>query len=79
MSELIESSRRRKDLLKHMILQIHQGMAPDQVRTQIVRLLARCRTAMSLKSNRSSSTMGATEEILRLCDLHSAACRAQST
>ncbi len=39
MSELIENARRRKDLLKHMILQIHQGVAPAQVRSQIIRLL----------------------------------------
>ena len=29
MSELIENTRRRKDLLKHMILQLHEGKAPE--------------------------------------------------
>ena len=39
MSELIENAQRRKELLKHMILQLHKGEAPDQVRDQLVRLL----------------------------------------
>lgn len=32
MSELINNSERRKELLKHMILQLHEGEAPAQVR-----------------------------------------------
>lgn len=32
MSELINNSN-RKALLKHMILQLHEGEAPDQVKT----------------------------------------------
>src|SRR5512139_1653008 len=74
MSELIENSRKRKDLLKHMILQIHQGMAPDQVRTQIVRLLGQVPYGDVVEVEQELVTEGVpTEEILRLCDLHSAA------
>ena len=74
MSELIENSRRRKDLLKHMILQIHQGMAPDQVRTQIVRLLGQVPYGDVVEVEQELVNDGVpTEEILRLCDLHSAA------
>jgi len=32
MSELINNSKKRKELLKHMILQLHAGEAPDLVR-----------------------------------------------
>ena len=39
MSELIGKAERRKELLKHMILQLHEGEAPEQVRAQLVRLL----------------------------------------
>ena len=34
MSELIKNARKRKDLLKHMILQLHKVEAPEEVRTQ---------------------------------------------
>jgi DUF438 domain-containing protein len=39
MSELINNARKRKDLLKHMILQLHKGEAPEEVRTQLIRLM----------------------------------------
>ena len=39
-SELIDNdSQRRKGLLKHLILQLHDGTAPVQVQKQLVRLL----------------------------------------
>ena len=39
MSELIDNSRKRKDLLKHMILELHDGVAPEAVKGQLVRLM----------------------------------------
>ena len=39
MSELLDNARRRKDVLKHMIRQLHDGVAPEAVRTQLVRVL----------------------------------------
>ena len=38
MSELINNSEKRKELLKHMILQLHIGEAPDEVRNQLIKL-----------------------------------------
>ncbi len=74
MSELIENSRRRKDLLKHMILQLHQGSAPDQVRTQLVRILGQVPYGEVVEVEQELVNEGvSTQEILRLCDLHSAA------
>jgi len=71
MSELIEHARRRKDLLKHMILQIHQGAAPDQVRTRIVRLMGQVPYSDVVEVEQELVNEGVpTEEILRLCDLH---------
>jgi hypothetical protein len=32
MSELIENTQKRKELLKHMILQLHDGTAPEAVK-----------------------------------------------
>ncbi|NWG14011.1 MAG: DUF438 domain-containing protein [Acidobacteria bacterium] len=74
MSELIDNARRRKDLLKHMIRQIHGGVAPDQVRTQVVRLLGQVPYGDVVEVEQELINEGVpTEEILRLCDLHSAA------
>ena len=39
MSELIDNTQKRKDLLKHMILQLHKGEAPAAVRNQLARLM----------------------------------------
>ena len=36
MSELIDNAARRKRLLKHMILQLHKGEAPEEVKSQLV-------------------------------------------
>ena len=41
MSELIHDQQRRQELLKHMILQLHGGDAPEAVRPQLIRLLGR--------------------------------------
>ena len=39
MSELIDNTQRRKDLLKHIILQLHNVEAPAAVRSQLARLM----------------------------------------
>ena len=39
MSELIDNSQKRMGLLKHLILQLHKGEAPEQVKGQLARLL----------------------------------------
>ena len=35
MSELINNSAKRKELLKHLILQLHSGEAPDAIRKRL--------------------------------------------
>jgi len=74
MSELIDNTRQRKDLLKQMILQLHRGAAPGQVRTQLIRLLGQVPYGDVVEVEQELVNEGVpTEEILRLCDLHSAA------
>jgi len=74
MSELIDNARRRKELLKHMILQLHKGEAPGQVRSQLVRLLGQVPYGEVVEVEQQLVDEGVpTEEIQRLCDLHSAA------
>lgn len=73
MSELLDNARRRKDLLKHMIRQLHAGEAPDQVRTQLIRVLGQVPYNDVVDVEQELIREGLpTEEILRLCDLHSA-------
>lgn len=73
MSDLRENVQRRKELLKHMILQLHQGQAPDQVRPQLARLLGQVPYGEVVEVEQELIAEGMpTEEIQRLCDLHSA-------
>ena len=39
MDELNKGEKDRKELLKHMILQLHEGIAPEEVRGRLVALL----------------------------------------
>lgn len=39
MSEIINNSAKRKELLKHLILQLHEGEAPEQVKSRLIELL----------------------------------------
>lgn len=76
MSELIENAERRKELLKHMIRQLHEGTAPDQVRAQLVRVLGQVPYHDVVEVEQSLIADGLpVEEVLALCDLHSAALR----
>lgn len=71
MSELIHDQQRRMALLKHMILQLHGGEAPDAVRPQLIRLLGRVPydEVVAVEQELISEGMP-TEEILKFCDLH---------
>jgi len=71
MSELINSSEKRKELLKHMITQLHKGEAPDQVRNQLVRLLGEVPYDEVVEVEQQLIAEGVPqEEILKLCDIH---------
>lgn len=74
MSELINNAQRRKDLLKHMILQLHKGEAPEAVRTQLIRLLGQVpyNDVVAVEQELIADGLPM-EEVLRLCDIHSAA------
>ena len=43
MSDLINNSRERKELLKHMILQLHEGVAPEEIKKRLIDLLTKPR------------------------------------
>lgn len=74
MSELINNAQTRKALLKHMILQLHKGEAPEDVKRQLIRLLGQVPYDDVVEVEQELISEGLPqEEVLRLCDVHSAA------
>lgn len=71
MSETITNSKKRKDLLKHMILQLHSGEAPDLVRKRLVELLHSIPYDEVVEVEQELISEGLpVEEVLKLCDIH---------
>lgn len=74
MSELIDNATKRKELLKHMILQLHEGKAPEAVKVQLTRLLGTVPYNDVVEVEQELINEGLPqEEVLRLCDIHTAA------
>ncbi len=75
MSELIDNGApARKDLLKHLILQLHVGEAPAQVQRQLVRMLGQVPYGMVVEVEQELIEDGLPpEEVTKLCHLHGAA------
>jgi DUF438 domain-containing protein len=74
-SELIESGAdSRKDVLKHLILQLHAGVTAPAVQRQLVRLLGQVPYGLVVEVEQELIEDGMPpEEVTRLCHLHSAA------
>jgi hypothetical protein len=71
MSEIINNSKKRKELLKHMILQLHNGEAPDFVRNRLVELLKSVPYDEVVEVEQELISEGLpVEEVLKLCDIH---------
>ncbi len=71
MSELINNSQKRKELLKHMILQLHKGEAPDIVRNRLVELLQSIPYDEVVEVEQELISEGLpVEEVLKFCDIH---------
>src|SRR5664279_1257834 len=71
MSELINNSNKRKELLKHMILQLHKGDAPDLVRNRLIELLKSVPYDEVVEVEQELIAEGLpVEEVLKLCDIH---------
>ena len=74
MSELIRDKQKRKELLKHMIGELHTGGAPDAIRPQLVRLLGKVPYDEVIEVEQELIAEGLPqEEVLKLCDIHHAA------
>ncbi len=71
MSELINNSAQRKELLKHMILQLHGGEAPEAVRQQLLNLLKGIPYDEVVEVEQQLINEGLpAEEVLKFCDIH---------
>ena len=74
MSELINNSERRKELLKHMILQLHEGKQPELIRERLKDVLGKIPYGEVVEVEQELIAEGLPkEEVIKLCDVHSAA------
>ena len=68
----------RKELLKHMILQLHEGVAPEEIKKRLVELLQKIPYGEVVEVEQELINEGLPEsEVLRLCDVHSQALEGQ--
>jgi DUF438 domain-containing protein len=73
MSELIDNTQKRKELLKHLILQLHEGQAPEAVKSRLAALLGQVPYDVVVQVEQELIAEGLPqEEVLKLCDVHSA-------
>lgn len=73
MSEYINNSSQRRELLKHMLLELHKGEAPEQVQERVKSLLKQIPYNEVVEVEQQLIAEGLPEEeILKFCDLHSA-------
>ncbi len=75
MSELINNSEKRKELLKHMIMQLHEGEAPDEVRGRLVNLMTKIpyNEVVEVEQELISEGVLDEKEVLKFCDIHTEA------
>jgi len=71
MSELINNSKFRKDKLKELILKLHHGGDPRQVRAELVSTLSQIPYGEVVEVEQELIKEGLSEtEVLKLCDVH---------
>ena len=75
MSELINNSEKRKELLKHMIMQLHEGEAPEEVRGRLVKLMTKIpyNEVVEVEQELISEGVLDEKEVLKFCDIHTEA------
>jgi len=78
MDELNKDKISRKELLKHMILQLHEGVAPEEVRGRLVTLLTSIPYNEVVQVEQELINEGLPEEeVLKFCDIHTQALEGQ--
>ncbi len=74
MSEIINNSTQRKELLRHLLLRLHEGENPDVLRKRLVEVLKGIpyNEVVEVEQELINSNALTEEEILDFCDLHTA-------
>ena len=71
MSELITDMSKKRKLLKEMILRLHHGETPEEVKKQLTRMLGEVPYGIVVGIEQELIQEGLpTEEVLKLCDIH---------
>lgn len=71
MSEIINNSKQKKEMLKHLILQLHDGVAPESIKLRLVDLLKSVPYELVVEVEQELISEGISEEaVLSLCDIH---------
>lgn len=75
MSELINNSEKRKELLKALILKLHEGEKVEDVRSELVNLMKKVPYGDVVEVEQQLINEGrlSEQEVLRFCDLHTQA------
>ena len=72
MSEIIDNRSHRIRTLKHIIKHLHEGVAPEEVREQLLSLVKECDSTEIAQMEQELMAEGVpVEEIMGMCDLHS--------
>ncbi|NLB64537.1 MAG: DUF438 domain-containing protein [Fibrobacter sp.] len=72
MSELLNNSHRRKEVLMKLLMRLHEGESPDTLRTELAETLKGIPYAEVLQVEQEMISLGMpAEEVTQLCDAHS--------
>lgn len=74
MSEIINNSTQRKEMLRHLLLRLHEGDNPEILRKRLVEVLRSIpyNEVVEVEQELINSDALSAEEILEFCDLHTA-------
>ncbi|HBX45127.1 MAG TPA: DUF438 domain-containing protein, partial [Porphyromonadaceae bacterium] len=74
MSEIIQNSSQRKEMLRHLLLRLHEGEAPDVLRKRLIEVLRSIpyNEVVEVEQELINSGALSENEILEFCDLHTA-------
>ena len=71
MSELINNNQKPKELLKELILQLHEGKAAEAIKKQLIQILGKVPYGLVVEVEQELIKDGLpVEEVLKLCDIH---------
>lgn len=76
MSELIDNAAQRQQQLKQLMMKLHEGSKPEDVRNQLLKLMGEIPYEDVVKVEQDLLSQGMSQqEILQTCDIHAAALR----